>query len=215
MQDPSPKLPKHARPPIVSEVPPEDAQRTRRGRHGRTAIVEIFKSRCDLIRAGDDDVYVIARSRDVLRGHVDGVVDEVYRRLLAFPQTAIHFSARTATGAAEAEGRSRIDNRKESFREWLLCVIDRPMDAETAVYVASVGHAHVRPRKPIGTPIKAGYLLITMSWVQGLLISILSDWCSDSVELGRHTAAWCRRLMMHLDLLLTVFGFAESTAHWY
>ena len=84
-----------------------------------------------------------------------------------------------------------------------------------AVYVASVGHAHVRPREPIRPQIKAGYLLITMSWVQGLFIAILSDWCVDPVELGTHAAAWCRRLMMHLDLLLTVYGSTERSAHWY
>lgn len=215
MSGPSPRSPKRRTALTALAVPDEGAKMALRGRRHEGAIVERFASRCELIRGGAQDDLLVARSSKVLHDHVDEVVHEVYRRLLAYPQTAVHFSSDATTGIEGKRLRSRVGERKAAFREWLLSVIDLPMDAKTAVYVASVGHAHVRPREAIGPQIKAGYLLVTMSWVQGLFIAILSDWCVDPVELGGHAAAWCRRLMMHLDLLLTVYGSTEGSAHWY
>jgi protoglobin len=188
-----------------------------RGRRRRSGLAEHFARTRELIGAGSDDDDVVAGSRTLLRRHVDDVVDEVYRRLLAHPETAVQFAdGRGALGDANGGVTgANVEMRRETFRQWLLSVIDGPLDAQMSEYVATVGHAHARPREASSGHIKAGFLLITMSWVQGLFLSILAEGCSDTAELARQAGAWCRRLMLHLDLLLAVYGSTERSAHWY
>ena len=44
---------------------------------------------------------------------------------------------------------------------------------------------------------------------------ILSAAILDPAELGACIAAWNKRLMIHLDMLLAVYGSTEGSAHWY
>jgi hypothetical protein len=196
--------------PNASPAQPADTSTALRGRLRRARLDEHFALTGRLIGAGPEDDDLAAGSRDLLRHHVDDVVDEVYRRLLAHPETAVQFS--------DANGRvigAKVEMRRETFRHWLVAVIDGPLDSNMFEYVASVGHAHVRPRQPTRGHIKAGLLLITMSWVQSLFLAILADGCTGTAEFARQAAVWSRRLMLHLDLLLAVYGSTEGSAHWY
>jgi hypothetical protein len=203
--------------PNASPAPSAEPNSTPRGRLRRAHLDGQFARTSQLIGAGPEDDDVVARSRGLLRRHVDHVVDEVYRRLLAYPETAIQFS--DGRGALrDANGRvirAKVEMRRETFRQWLLAVIDGPLDSSMSEYVASVGHAHARPREPTSKRIRASFLLITMSWVQSLFLGILAEGCTDTAELALQTAAWCRRLMLQLDLLLAVYSSTEGTAHWY
>jgi hypothetical protein len=170
-----------------------------------------------LFGIGPEDEQAVVRSRGLLRRHVDQIVDEVYRRLLADPETAMHFSdGRAALGNANGRVlRANVEMRREAFRGWLVRVVEDPMNESTSAYVASVGHGHVRQGEPNAGHIKAGFLLVTMSWVQSLFLAILADGCTDAMDFADQAAAWCRRLMLHLDLLLAVYSSTETGAHWY
>jgi hypothetical protein len=91
----------------------------------------------------------------------------------------------------------------------------RSGDARTSAYVASLGHTHARPDERSTVPIKASLLLITVSWVQSAFLTILSDECDDIAEFAEQAAAWNKRLLLHLDLLLAVYASTERSAHWY
>jgi hypothetical protein len=188
-----------------------------RGRRRSAHLDEHFAKTSQLIGVGPEDDQVVARSRGLLRRHVDDIVDEVYRRFLAHPETAVHFS--DGHGAlADANGDvlpDAVEMRREAFRAWLVTVIEDPLGSNTSEYVAAVGHAHVRQSEPNAGPIKAGFLLITISWVQSLFLSVLVGGCKDTADFAEQAAAWCRRLMLHLDLLLAVYGSTERSAHWY
>ena len=126
------------------------------------------------------------------------MAEEIYRGLLAQPETAAQFC--DATGAID---RAQFVRQQEVFEEWLVAAVADPLDATTALYLASVGHAHVRRESPVGR-VKARYLLATMSRVQALLVAILANATSDPKELGACASAWSKQLMIHLDLLLSV-----------
>lgn len=51
--------------------------------------------------------------------------------------------------------------------------------------------------------------------MQRMFIAILARAIDEPDRLGRCAAAWCKHLIIHLDLLLAVYGATESSAHWY
>ena len=179
------------------------------GRRRRSHFDERLDATRQLVGLTPEDEACIDDSRSPIAAHIGDVADDVYRGLLAQPETAAHFA--DARGVIDG---GQIAMRRETFEEWLRSVVDNPLDAETAEYLASVGHAHVRPEHTEHR-IKARYLVSTISRVQALFTVILSGSYSEPEKLGRYVTAWNKRLMIHLDLLLAVYGATESTAHWY
>jgi Protoglobin len=185
------------------------AESALRGRRRRSPFNERLEATTGLVGFTQEDQAWIDESRAPLSAHVSDVAHDVYRGLLAEPETAVHFA-----NARSAIDREQVAMRQETFEDWLRSVIDDPLDDETTAYLAAVGHAHVR-REHAESRIKARYLVSTISRVQTLFTTILVHSYSDPEKLARCAAAWSKRLMIHLDLLLAVYGSTESTAHWY
>ena len=157
----------------------------------------------------EDDVY-IQSSRDFVAGHVDAIADEIYRHLRARPELSTQF-----TDHGGRIDQDRLAAHRDDVREWLACVVNDPLDADTGEYLAHLGHAHVRPRHDSELQLKARYLVDTVARVQVLFLDILSRGYSAPEEFARCAAAWTRRLMVHLDLLLAVYSATQGTPHWY
>jgi hypothetical protein len=157
-----------------------------------------------------DDEDRIEASRSLIAARIDDVADEVYGHLRARPELVVQFA--DDRGSVDHD---RLGAHRDDFREWLLCVINDPLDADTGEYIANVGHAHVRPRIQPENPLKARYLVDTIARVQALFIAILARSYSDPSELAKCASAWSRRLMVHLDLLLAVYSATQGNARWY
>ena len=157
----------------------------------------------------EDDVY-IQTSRPLVAAHVDDVADEIYRHLRTRPELAAQFSDHR--GAVD---RGRLAAHRVEVREWLVSVVNDPLDAETGEYLAHLGHAHVRPRNDPELQMKARYLVETVARVQVLFLDVLARAYADPEELAKCVAAWSRRLMVHLDILLAVYSATQGTPHWY
>ena len=163
----------------------------------------------ELIDYTPEDEAQIDATSSLLQPHIRVVTERIYRELLSHPEASAPF--RDDAGAIDCE---HVSVRQHAFEEWLYAVVCDPLDAATADYVASVGLAYVRHERP-GARIKARYLLAIVSRVQVLFVAILADAIPDPKELAAATAAWCKQLMIHLDVLLAVYGSTESSAHWY
>jgi hypothetical protein len=189
-------------------VPEKQAAPRGRRRRGH------FGEQLEAVRAAvgytpDDDASVQA-SKELIAPHVDEIVAAVYRQMLAQPETAMHFAG--SNGVIDPQ---RVAMRRAAFSAWLRSVVGDPMDASTGEYLATIGHAQVRPRDAAEHRVKARHLVRTVSQVQTMFIAILASTIDEPDRLGRCAAAWCKRLIIHLDLLLAVYGATESSAHWY
>lgn len=180
-----------------------------RGRRRRINFGERIEATRELVGYTSADAARIEASRALLADQTPAVAEEIYKALLSRPETAVQFM--DATGAIDT---TEVVMRRTAFAEWLRSLIGDPLDARTADYLASVGHTHAR-RESAATRIKARYLVSTMASVQAAFTRILSAAILDPAELGACIAAWNKRLMIHLDMLLAVYGSTEGSAHWY
>jgi hypothetical protein len=186
-----------------------DGKSVLRGRRRRSQFGERLNTTSAIVGLTPEDEAWIAKSQANIAPHIPQVVEDVYHALLSRPETAAYFTSVQGT-----IDRAQVAMRRESFEEWLHAVVEDPLDEETAAFLASVGRAHVRAGGT-GDRIKARYLLATISRVQSSFLAILANSIADPAALGACSAAWCKRLFVHLDLLLAVYGSTESTAHWY
>ena len=180
-----------------------------RGRQRRSHFGKRLDTTSAIVGMTPDDQAWIAKSQAHITPHIAEVAEDVYRALLSRHETAAYF-----TNERGAIDRAQVAMRREAFEEWLHAVVEDPLDEETAEFLASVGRAHARP-EGAGDRIKARYLLGTISRVQSSFLAILSSKIAEPAALAACSAAWCKRLLIHLDLLLAVYGATESTAHWY
>lgn len=181
-----------------------------RGRRRRSHFGEHIEAACALFGYTYDDEARVTATAPIVLAQVDAISDAVYRHLLGQRVTAAHFS-----DAAGAIDRDRVAARLATFRDWLRTMVEDPLDADTGEVLASIGLTHVRPRDGADQRVKARYMTSTISVVQTMVIAALAGSVADPVELGAAASAWSRRLLIHLDLLLAVYGSAEGTAHWY
>jgi len=105
----------------------------------------------------------------------------------------------------------RLAAHRDAFTEWLFCIMDDPLDAETGEYLATIGHAFARSDGQL----KARYLVETVARVQTLFQQTFAREYADRETLAACSAAWSRRLMVHLDVLLAVYSATQGTPHWY
>jgi len=180
-----------------------------RGRQRRSQFSKRLDTTSALIGLTPDDEAWIAKSQADIASHIPQVAEDVYRALLSHPETTAYF-----TNTRGAIDRAHVAMRREAFEDWLHAVVEDPLDEETGDFLASVGRAHARPEGG-GDRIKARYLLGTISRVQSSFLAILASAIADPAALAACSTAWCKRLLIHLDLLLAVYGATESTAHWY
>ena len=181
-----------------------------RGRRHRQRFPEHLESTCHLVGYGEEDEALVQRTRGFIRPHVDEIAGGISRELRSHPETADYF----AKAAPSSEG-EQVGLSMETFKEWLASAVDDELDATTADYLASFGHAQVRPRNESGKAMKARFFVLSMSRVQCSLIAILSANIADPAELGACAAAWSKRLWIHLDLLFAVYSATEGSPHWY
>jgi hypothetical protein len=180
---------------------------------GRRRLVRLdvrLAAAVDLVGFTAEDEASIEASRHVIAAHVDDVADEIERFLPVQPESAARF-----VGGPGRPDRAQVSQPRASFREWLHCVVQGSLDANTAGYLASFGLAHVRPHGPSESRVKARYLAACVARVQALFAGLLARSSSDPGELAACVSAWSKRLMVHLDLLLAVYSSAESSPHWY
>lgn len=188
---------------------PQDSEGGPRGRRRRINFAGRIEATRELVGYTSEDAARIEASSALISGHTGQMAEEIYRGLLARPETAVQF-----IDAAGAVDTTEVLMRRTAFEKWLRSVIVDPLDVRTADYLASVGHAHAR-RESAATRIKARYLLSTIGSVQAAFTRILAAAISDPAELGACISAWNKRLMIHLDMLLAVYGSTEGSAHWY
>ena len=188
---------------------PHDGKGGPRGRRRRINFGERIEATRELVGYTSADAARIESSRALLTDQTAAVAEEIYKGLLSRPETAVQFM--DVHGAIDT---TEVVMRRTAFAEWLRSVIVDPLDARTADYLASVGHTFAR-RESVAARIKARYLVSTIGNVQAAFTRILSMAISDPAELGACVAAWNKRLMIHLDILLAVYGSTEASAHWY
>jgi hypothetical protein len=113
--------------PIVGADPRRESAAVLRGRVRRAHLDEHFARTSQLIGIGTEED-ILARSRELLRRHVDDVTDEVHRRLRAYPEMAVHFS--DGQGALDdPNGRvinASVEHHYEEFRQWVVTLIEDP-----------------------------------------------------------------------------------------
>jgi hypothetical protein len=191
-------------------IPLTQPEESRRGRRrGRPHFDERIAATRELIEYTPEDEARIEATSHLLQPHIGAVTGQIYRELLSHPETSAPF--RDAAGALDLE---YVAVRQQAFEEWLYAVVADPLDAATAEYLGAVGLGYVRRERP-DTRAKARYLLATASRVQVLFVAILAEALLDPRELAASSAAWCKQLMVHLDVLLAVYGSTEGSAHWY
>ena len=180
-----------------------------RGRQRRSQFSKRLDTTSAVVGLTPEDQAWIAKSQAHITPHIPEVAEDVYRALLSRPETAAHFA--NAQGAID---HAQVAMRREAFEDWLHAVVEDPLDEQTAEFLASVGRAHAR-LEGAGDRIKARYLLGTISRVQSSFLAILASSIAEPAALAACSAAWCKRLLIHLDLLLAVYNSTESTPHWY
>jgi Protoglobin len=191
-----------------SRIRRRDEVAPRRGH--RAQFVEHVDAAARLVGWTPEDEACLEATRSLIHRQIEKITEDVYRQLLAHPEMATQFA--DATGTIPPE---RVRSQRDAFKQWFFTVVDGPLDELTVGYLASVGHEHVRPRGEHDTRLKARYALITTAQLQSQFLSVLGQHISDGKELARCAAAWCKRLMIHLDLLLAIHSSTERSAHWY
>ena len=187
-----------------------DDEKPHHRRHRPPHFAERMESMRSLLRYAPADESWVLRTSVILRPHVRRIAEDVFGQLLASQETARYFSG--AQGVVDAD---QVAMQVAALTQWLGSVIDSPLDGETAEFVASVGHAHVRPRTPGNGPIKGRYLLAATSAIQSSVIKIMGDAIADPRDAAASADAWCKRLMIHLDLLFAVYASTQASGRWY
>lgn len=205
---PAPRMPS---PSALRPLPaPATVPIAARGRRRSVRLDIRLTAAVDLMGFTHEDEELIEASRHVIVANIDEVADEVERFLPIQPE-----SPSRVGGGRTRPDRGQVAQQRASFREWLHCVVHGRLDADTAGHVASFGLAYVRPDGPSESRLKARYLAACVARVQALFAGLLARSSSDPAELSARVAAWSKRLMIHLDLLLAVYSAAESSPHWF
>jgi hypothetical protein len=152
----------------------------------------------------------VQASREVLLPHADAIAGAVYEHLLSHPETAMHFTA--SDGRPD---RAHLDAREHSLKQWLAATIEAPLDERFAAYLAGIGRAHTRRGGNAAVWVKGRYLLMTISFAQTALLSLLDAAIEDRAEFVATASAWNKLLMIQIDMFLAVYGGAEGNPHWY
>jgi Protoglobin len=157
-----------------------------------------------------DDEWVLA-SREAIAPHIPTIVAEIFHDLLLNAEMARQFEGPDGSISSDI-----VVARRQAFENWLYAAIDDPLDGITADYVASIAHAQVRPRGGGGERIKGRHVVAMVMRAQVLVLAILGElYFPNPQEFKQVAAAWSKRFSVHMDLLLTVYGATESSAHWY
>ncbi len=178
-----------------------------RGRRRRTHFGEHLEATREIVGWTAADEAQIDASRHLIAARLDGIEEELRHELLSFPEMAAQF--RSADGTIDGE---LLSARSSAIHEWLRCIVDDPLEASTAGYLASIALTLVRLRGR-GSRMKARHTVRTLSRLQSMFIEALAN--GEGVSDGRYASAWCKRLIIHVDLFLAVYGATESGPHWY
>jgi hypothetical protein len=153
----------------------------------------------------EDEATVLA-SRDRVQPHIETLVDRVYARLLAEPETAAYL--------VDHDGHADRPSRAGSLRAWLVATLANPLDTGAATELAAIGRAHTRRGGSMPLSIKGRYMLVMSAILQEEMATMLAattprdDWL-------RAITSWNKLMLIHLDIFLAVFSGGEANPHWY
>jgi hypothetical protein len=184
-----------------------------KGRRARQQFAARLAATCALIGYTEEDGARVRATGEVIRAHAGAVADVVYEQLLSRPETAVHFVRDGSRGGRG--GRAYVAERSDALQAWLRLAVEAPLDEELAAHLAGIGRSHTARGGDPGVRVKGRFLLAAMSVVQAALADVLAREAESPREAARTIAAWNKLLMVHLDLLLAVYGAAEGNPHWY
>jgi hypothetical protein len=149
-----------------------------------------------------EDERRINETRGAVRRHLHDLVAQVMQSMFS--------EAATISG-----GRMPQTAAKRFVRAWLTAVVTGVPDRLTGEPFTSLAHDQVRPAGESPIRIKGGALVIATGVVQAAIIGLLADLIDDAELRAETTAAWCKLLLVQLDIVLKVHGATESSPRWY
>jgi hypothetical protein len=186
---------------MVAVTPKRPPQRFSRA-HFATRLVRI----AELVGYTEADGAALAATRDLIAPRIPAIADRAQRLLAAQPEIAAYLAPPAHTC---------FDGSGGGFREWLEVAVEGKLDESLAEYLTDVGRVHTKRAGRSAVRVNARYLVAAMSLVEQAIVGELDRRVRNRRELMRAVPAWSKLLTIHLDLMLAVYGSAESNPHWY
>jgi hypothetical protein len=163
-----------------------------------------------LIGYGAADEALVLATRDIVAPYASSLIERVYDRLLAEPETASYFAG--ADGLPDEPHRAA---RAGSLQAWLITAISAPLDDAQAAALAATARAHTRRGGAAAVSIKGRYLLVMSAILQDEMTTLLVSLLKGDAPLVPTIAAWNKLVLLHLDVFLAVYAGTEGNPHWY
>jgi hypothetical protein len=159
------------------------------------------------VTAEDDEIAV--ETAQLLAPKAEEIADEVFNRMLA------HLNRDHQLVDGVGSSGDDASTRRRDFRDWVDAMIREPAAPATSERSAGIALSYARPPGALSSPIPARYLLSAIGHLQASMLSRLAASYDDVQQLARVGSVWNRRLLMHGDVLLAVYGASAGKPHWY
>lgn len=159
-----------------------------------------FAEMVDVVGLSEEDRQLIKASSPLILARADRLNDEVYDRLLQFPQARKFF----VTDTDEPDVK-RIEANKHTMISWLMASTSAPLNEGFVRYLVAISqmHRNIPIHRPTLGPVAPRYILGVISFYQTAIADLLQEQMSDTALVLRTSVAWNKWLMVGLELLLT------------
>ncbi len=158
-----------------------------------------FQEMIDFVGLSDDERQLIKDSGPIVLGNVRKLTEDIYDRLLAFPESAQFFT--TADGQRDEK---RIEDNIQTMISWFRAAVTAPMNQGFIRFLVGISqmHANLPVHRPENTPVAPRYVIGTISYYQTVLDDLLHQHMADADLARRTCVAWNKWLLVMLELML-------------
>ena len=161
-----------------------------------------FQEMVDLVEFTESDRQLIKDSRQIILSNVRKLTEDIYERLLAFPDAAQFFT--TADGRRDEK---RIEDNIQTMISWVRASVTAPSNQGFIRYLVGVSqmHANIPVHRPENTPVAPRFVIATVSYYQTCIDDLMYRHLEDPDLARRTCVAWNKWLIVMLELLLASY----------
>ena len=161
-----------------------------------------FAEMVDFVGFSEEDRQLIKASAPLIMAQSRKLSDEVYDRLLQYPQARKFF----VTDSDEPDPK-RIEANKQTMLSWLRATAAAPLNDGFVRYLAAISVMHMNTplHRPGLSSVPPRYIIGIISYYQTAIADLLQQHMSDTALVLRTSKAWNKWLMLQIELLLASY----------
>lgn len=161
-----------------------------------------FKETMSFVGLTEEERQLIKASAPLIIAQVGRLNNEIYDRILEYPQARQFFV--TADDRPDAK---RIEDNKQTMISWMRATVAAPMNDGYIRYLAAISQMHHNTplHRPGLPPVPPRFIIGVLSFYQTAIADILHDKMPDADLAWRSSKAWNKWLMVQVEPLLASY----------